>query len=263
MYKSKERREYEQIAIAERLLNADQVRANDTKIAKIAAGEPVEFRGQYIVLDKQKMAHVLAETKESCSRIEKLLTRPNPVSGYRAVSESRVYEGCKIVFPSTLGGLRRINIWEYATKELGFSVGYGSQQMHKSATANVYVYDLGFKDIPDGPDSEILKKHLETCVSEIWQMYEKGYYDSLEHISHGVKSLGERTKAKKALYRCFRYSYAPREGVESTEPRKSYLLLTGHNKRIVKIRFTFPLENEKEGEEALGIFLSALGKQLN
>lgn len=58
-----------------------------------------------------------------------------------------------IRFPAKLGRLDRGEVKEYGRRALGISVHYSGPHLVK---ADVYVYDMGLKGIPNGVGSKIL-----------------------------------------------------------------------------------------------------------
>ena len=164
-----------------------------------------------------------------------------------------------LAFPAKLAGLTRSRVQTYGQQALGVSVGYSGEQLLKT---DVYVYNKGIKEIPDGVDSKVVKDEIQQCVAEIKKMEQMGYYSSVAELASSIRVFGEDNGQKKALCRSFVYQEERRTGVPSPVKRKSYLLLTGYKNHFFKIRFTFLIEHEATGEQSLESFLSEIAKLL-
>jgi len=160
-----------------------------------------------------------------------------------------------INFPAKLGHLELEGVKKYDNKALGVSVRYAGPHLLK---ADVYVYHMGLRGIPNGIESTIITNHFSQVVEEVKNMEETGRYVSVVSVSRGVTSVGAHPNLWPTLYECFTYQ----QKVGTSEPRKSYLLLTGYKGHFVKIRFTYLLRQEAEGEALRTEFLKDFGAYL-
>jgi hypothetical protein len=172
-------------------------------------------------------------------------------------ADSWRHDGTGMVFPARLGGLLLQGTESYGQQELGASVRYEGPQFLK---ADVFLYTLGIQQIPDGIDSELVKKHFESVSQDVLNAVRRGWYSSLVEVGHGTVQLGTSREGQRALYRCFEYDQNPSPTTATLERRRSYVILTGYRNHFVKIRFTFLANTKSYGELALKRFLIDLGR---
>ena len=63
-------------------------------------------------------------------------------------------------------GFAKFKVVNYDAEQpgLGYSIGYDGAE---KGQATVYVYDLNLRSIPDGPESEIVRRHFEGAISDV------------------------------------------------------------------------------------------------
>jgi hypothetical protein len=157
-----------------------------------------------------------------------------------------------IDFPEKLAGLNRVSVANYEITEpgLGISVGYNAPQIW----ANIYVYDSGFTNIPDGAESELVKTSLKSAVDDIFKAYEMGKYDGVVKLSEEKNTLSNSQASLEALSVLLIIS-------KHGNKNHSYTYLTGHNNHLLKIRFSYSIDIESEGKKkALTLFLAEAEK---
>ncbi len=176
-----------------------------------------------------------------------------------AADPSWVHDETGIVFPGRLGGMVCRGTDRYGQQELGVSLRYEGAHLLKT---DVYVYNMGFKAIPNGIDSDVVRNHFESVTQDVFAAQRQGLYSSVVEIDGGTTLLGGPKDGLRALYKCFEYYQNPSSGIVSTERRRSYLLLTGYRNHFLKIRLTFLTNTEHYGEAMLKRFLADLGRVL-
>jgi len=159
-----------------------------------------------------------------------------------------------IVFPDRLAGLEKkadITDFEPDYPGFGISVGYNGPGI----TVTVYLYTLGIKRIPAGPDSSILKEELQHAEGDITTMEERGSYANVKKISEGKAPLNVNGSGPVALYAYYRYT-------QNGESRVSYLYLTGFRNHFLKIRFTYDKDVRLTAERTRIQFLEEFSRIL-
>jgi hypothetical protein len=161
--------------------------------------------------------------------------------------------GPKIVWPD-VKGLDRQKPNAFKDKALGYSVAY----LAEGTVITVYVYDLGRKSIPDGPDSDVVKAEMyESLLAlEANKTRKDPRYKSLQPLDEAVIAFGS-TKTAPQLRRKRYEADIVGEGAAVTE-----LYVTGYKNHFLKIRATYPSADKAKGEKAVADLLDALGKQL-
>jgi hypothetical protein len=99
--------------------------------------------------------------------------------------------------------------------------------------ADVYLYDLGLKTIPAGPESDVIRKQLSQAKGDVFALGQWGTYANVsEKGDFAIPETG------KAGFICTSFSYlrGDREDIEVD----SFLCLTSWNNKFVKIRMTGP-----------------------
>jgi hypothetical protein len=170
-----------------------------------------------------------------------------------------VHDETGIVFPARLGGMVCRGMDRYGQQELGISVRYEGAHLLKT---DVYLYNMGLKAIPNGPDSDVVRNHFEGVTQDLFAAQRQGLYSSVVEIGSGTTLIGSPREGLRALYKCFEYHQNPSPGIVSTERRRSYLVLTGYRNHFLKIRLTFLTTTEQYGEAILKRFLADLGRVL-
>jgi hypothetical protein len=158
-----------------------------------------------------------------------------------------------ISFPVLLGEMKRgeVTNFEENQRGLGLGVSYSATNV---AVADVFVYDLGLKTIPDDLRSKQVLSHFSQVKGDIGRTYQ-----SVQQLSENVSSTARAGSDSmfRALSAHFSYIH-PNDGGE----RRSYIYLTVYNDNFVKVRFSYRKENETEARKLLPTFLNDLGRLL-
>ncbi len=164
-----------------------------------------------------------------------------------------------IVFPVNLGPLEFSGANKYDQPELGVSVGYQGEPLIK---ADIYIYDMGQKNLGAGLGSPAVSSHFREAKGDIFALEKMGRYQAVSVISEQPTALNTPGGELPTLAACFKYSQTAGPGVAFTGPRISHLFLTAYKEVFVKVRFTYPETDKAQGDQALSQFLAALGKLL-
>lgn len=161
-------------------------------------------------------------------------------------------ENTGIIFPAQIANLQMLKVTDFEAKEKGLGVGinYFHNEI-KEILISVYAYNLNMKDIGDGADSEAVKYCYEEAESQIFAIQKKGIYKKVKKISTLDPDIANSQALKNAIFGSYSFKF---EG----NPMISNLWVTGYKNNFIKIRFSYPLKNEKEGKEALVLFMETI-----
>jgi len=179
-----------------------------------------------------------------------------PLACQKQAVQSHRHSPTGISFPGSLGEMKRGEITDFEKREQGLGVGIGYAGPGH-VVANIYVYNFRLRSIPDNVQSEPVMSHFLQVESDIYAEEKKGKYMAVQKLSEGLVPLGEAVPAPRALSSHF--SFIAIDGVA----RLSHLYLAVYKNHFIKIRFTYPKEQESEGKEALLRFLDELGRLLS
>jgi hypothetical protein len=165
-----------------------------------------------------------------------------------------------IALPGDLGPLNYLGVKRYDKPELGVCIRYGEEGLIKG---DIFIYDLGKKNLGSGLQSPAVKTHFEQVKGDIYAMEKMGHYQALDQVSE--REIAIRTPRGKipALSAIFTYSQTEGPGTAFTEKRVSHLVLTAYRGSWLKIRFTYPQNQKNRGETAFKQFMDDLGSRLN
>jgi hypothetical protein len=140
----------------------------------------------------------------------------------------------------------------FKDKALGYSVAY----LGEGTVITVFVYNLGLKKIPDGPDSETVKAEMYESLLALEANKANGRYKSLSPVNEKVIAFGSSKTAPQIRRKRYEADIA-KEGPAITE-----LYITGYKDYFIKIRATYPADGKEKGEKLVDTLLDGLGKGL-
>jgi hypothetical protein len=135
-------------------------------------------------------------------------------------------------FPSEINGFARGDIIdnEAGHPGLGYTVAYHGPRA--GAEATVYVYDLGIRDIPDGPSNAVARQAFDQAARDV--LATEGYVGRVK-ITMVDRYVAE-SRAGEAQFLCAEFVFQMADG----SAQRSYLYLTGARSKFLKIRATLP-----------------------
>ncbi|MGE7155319.1 hypothetical protein ACQKJ1_16440 [Methylorubrum rhodesianum] len=153
-------------------------------------------------------------------------------------------------FPAEVAGFARGPRTDYEARApgLGYSVVYTNGRWK----ADIYVYDGGVANIPDGPSSPPVTGQLAQAATDIGTAVAQGVYRGSE--DHGAVQVPGSAGARLAC-RGFTIDH-PALG-----PTESLLCLTGLRGRFVKFRLSGPAAKQPPKAEAERFMTGWLGRQ--
>ena len=189
----------------------------------------------------------------SASKIIKYITVALLFSGWSASSaqtcdgtDSNVSDPYAFEMPDFIGDLEFYDEQIYDDPRLGYVVTYAGD----GSRLDIFFYDNGIMDIPDGIDSDVLRKHYEEVKS---QLKESDAYSKITLQSERQVTLGpNEIPALEAHY------------LLTAGQRKllSFIFLTAKYGEFIKVRLSLPLENRAQASKIIDAVFSTLGKDL-
>ena len=152
--------------------------------------------------------------------------------------------------PEEIGELRFLDRKDYDKPGLGFSLRYEGPGFLK---ADIYLYDLDQKDLPDGIDSPHAAAQMKEIDWVIREFERRGHYEDVERTESGTKSLGKDQIA--FLWNRHRYRQNHPEHPDDSEPRISESFLRIEGGKFLKIRITTLEADFEEHQEQIEGFL--------
>jgi hypothetical protein len=165
-----------------------------------------------------------------------------------------------ITLPGDLGPLTYLGVKRYDKQELGACIRYGDEGLIKG---DIFVYDLGKKNLGSGLQSPAVKTHFEQVKGDIYAMEKIGQYKSVDRVSEQEIAIQTPRGKIPALSAIFTFSQTEGPDTAYTEKRVSHLVLTAYRDSFLKIRFTYPQNQKQRGETAFKQFMDDLGSRLN
>jgi hypothetical protein len=153
-------------------------------------------------------------------------------------------------FPVSIGEFTRGKVTQFPDKRLGVAVGYSAPGL---GTVNLYLFDYGLSAIPDGPDSDVVRKAFLSSERDVRELLKRGDYSDLTVTSAPGATLEVHPRAPR--FNLTTYEYQVNRG--GAEPVVSWLLVTGARNHFFKVRYTCPASRSREGQGGLEGLLSA------
>jgi hypothetical protein len=148
-------------------------------------------------------------------------------------------KGSEIVFPE-IEGWKKLGVQKYPTPELGYSVGYQSEE---AGAVTIYIYNGGLKNIPSDVTGNIIKDEIKRAKNDIHQAGKAGFYQDVTEIKNETVTLGGTTGKVKALYSLF--------NITKGRILISEIYLFGHQNNFIKIRASRPMTTNEVADKAL------------
>lgn len=175
-----------------------------------------------------------------------------------AFSDSFKDASTGLTFPATLGSMQQKEVTDFEKQNpsSGLGVGILYRDPNPKIYADIYVYNLGLKDIPNGSISKIVQEQWKQAEQDIYTIQKQGKLQEVKKLNETTSSLTSSNAGPTALRTDFSY-------IQNGEEKLSHLLLTGYKNNFIKIRFTYPSRLKGEGEKALDGFVTGMGKLLS
>jgi hypothetical protein len=149
--------------------------------------------------------------------------------------------------PQNIGPLRFAGENRYSDRRMGRSFGYSASGI----SLNIFVYDYGFRDLPDGPDSIAACEQYQSAKREIEN---GGNYQNVQLREEASRPLrpGAELTAREAVYQF------ERNGLSAM----SVLWLTAADGFFIKLRLSMRTEIGDELDDAREQILGSLAESI-
>ena len=139
----------------------------------------------------------------------------------------------EIEMPRIISGLERgeATVNEIQPPGLGVSIPYRG----KGIQATVYIYDLGYEEIPDGPESDLVISQLWKTVDDVQSALDQGIYEAAQLKD----KFGTGSPSRGREFLCAELELRQNGLIED-----SYIYLTGFKKKFIKVRITMPKDSQ-------------------
>ncbi len=156
-----------------------------------------------------------------------------------------------VSFPKEIAGMSFRNLEEYDDPKAGYSLRYSVREIK----ADIYVYDHGIPNIPNGYSSKIVKSEAASISRILKTMEERGYYKNLRHLGKGIVPKQGQIRF---VWNKFEFFQVSQDGVPETKKRTSIAFVTGFAGKFIKIRLTYMKNDAKTGKKVSGQFIKKL-----
>jgi hypothetical protein len=146
--------------------------------------------------------------------------------------------------PQNIGPLRFTGSNRYLDRRMGRSFAYATSGI----SLNIYVYDFGYRGLPEGPDSHEACQQFESAKREIER---GGNYQNVELRAELTRPMADTAAAPRAREALYEFD---RKGIHA----KSLLWVTTADGYFVKLRLSLRQEVADELDEARAHVLAAL-----
>jgi hypothetical protein len=167
------------------------------------------------------------------------------------------------VFPLKMGTMAFTSTDGYSHPSLGLSVHYQTDAAAEEIWADVYIYDQGLKNIPDGSDSDAVKAAFEESQKSVLALEKRGNYKDVKTTID--KPLVVKAGDKEVTFQSatFEYVRMPEKGsTDSPQAVVSHLLITASRGYFIKVRFSYDAKAKDTGAKTFIQFVTDLGAVL-
>lgn len=144
--------------------------------------------------------------------------------------ESKVaYEDTKlgVTFPKVIAGMTFFELEQYPDTSLGYRLQYLGPD---SIVADIYVYDNGIPNIPNGYHYKLVSLELFEVVRQLKMMEQRGQYTDLKQVEGGLRP---QEGVIRFAWQRFEFLSASKEGM-ITE-----IFIAGFSNKFIKLRLTY------------------------
>lgn len=139
--------------------------------------------------------------------------------------------------PKKVGTLHYQEATIFDDPRMGAQLRYGSRDGTK---ADIYLYDLGLKDIPNNITSPRVTEFFQGSCGDVMAMAERGILLDLEVKASQYLHIPDNAPIPMYLWAAFYYRQAPGPRTDYEGMRYSHLALRTDKGYINKVRYTYP-----------------------
>ena len=162
-----------------------------------------------------------------------------------------------VSFSKTMGNLEFVERTDYEQEGAGYSLRYQTKELLK---ADVYVYDMGIRNLPDGIASPEIRKEMEAVEGALRKVEQMGKYENVKELGSGVRKFANLNT--RFLWARFSYEQSAGEGVAFDRTRISDTFLLTHRGHFLKVRITTKREDLAKHEPQIDQFIREVAHQV-
>ncbi len=152
-------------------------------------------------------------------------------------AQSRTLFG--VAIPDRVAGLPHEPPHDYERDNPG--LGYSVEFLRPDWRIDVYIYDLGMRDIPADPMSDVMERQLKQASGDIYELERRGNYSNV--TASGNFAVDDSAGRTRFVCSTFRYRH---NGWKSDVD--SYLCLTSVKAKFFKVRMTTKRDPDSAAE---------------
>jgi hypothetical protein len=142
-----------------------------------------------------------------------------------------------LVFPAEVAGFTFRETYSFEKEKPG--LGYDVTYTRPGWLADIYIYDLGLKSIPEDPRSERIRAQFEQAEGDIFNAQQRGQYKTVAlRARFAVADAKGRARLACGTFKLRRSN--------DKKDSDSYLCVTGWNNKFVKLRITVPAGGDND-----------------
>ncbi|HUL56180.1 MAG TPA: hypothetical protein VLT60_04235 [Usitatibacter sp.] len=151
----------------------------------------------------------------------------------QVAGDSYVEPSTGFSFPEQIGRFHRLSVKEYPDKRLGVKIGYEGP-----AHAEVFVFDMGSKDIPTGIDSDAVRKAFADSENALGRVLTRPPASDGRKFADSTPTIENEGRVARLKVAVYKWTFTLSDGKGG--PMATYLLMTGVKGKILKLLFTAP-----------------------
>jgi hypothetical protein len=151
-----------------------------------------------------------------------------------------------VAFPYSLGDMEFGEHYEFPAPGLGYSLRY---QGVGAMRCDLYVYDHGLKDIPNGYRDPIFVEEVASAERGIRHYEDLGQYLDVKKLSHGIYP-NDPQQAIRFQTSQFQFRQVAGPQVTFTGLQNSETYICGFKRHFIKARISYPAESAESTAEA-------------
>jgi hypothetical protein len=152
-----------------------------------------------------------------------------------------------IAFPHSLGDMEFGEHYAFPAPGLGYSLRY---QGVGAMRCDLYVYDHGLKDIPNGYRDPIFVEEVASAERGIRHYEDLGQYLDVKKLSHGIYPDDQHRQAIRFQTSQFQFRQIAGPQVTFTGLQNSETYICGFKRHFIKARISYPTESAESSVES-------------
>ena len=160
------------------------------------------------------------------------------------------------ILPTKIEKLRYLRLKKYQHPALGTGITYVGIDI----VASIYVYNMGYKFIPKGPNSQIVQRGFKQSVQDIYTVDRRMGRKSIPNTGKIIIDIkSNNVNSLKYIYQSFRVLKISKNSVSL---KYSEIYMTSFENNIIKVRITFRKKSAQLEKSQSRKFITNLTKAI-